>query len=136
MAAKVGGRLCLQDRPQKAVRVQPQHEQHAQQRELIRSGELGRPRHVVRVRGVRAVREVSGGSAGQRLEARQGFDGLLESVKSKARAKRLGWKPVCSGGGQAAYEAFINAMSTNPDAINVLLVDSEAPIAHSPAALL
>ena len=74
--------------------------------------------------------EGGGDTAEQKAELRRGFDGLLESVKSKARAKRLGWKLVCSGGGQAAYEAFINAMSTNPDAINVLLVDSEAPVAH------
>lgn len=73
--------------------------------------------------------EGGGDTAQQKAELRQGFDGLLERVKSSARAKRLGWKLVCSGDRRAAYEAFINAMRTNPDAINVLLVDSENPVA-------
>lgn len=73
--------------------------------------------------------EGGGDTAHQKAELRQGFDGLLESVKSKARAKRLRWKLVCAGGRRDAYEAFINAVRNDPDAINVLLVDSETPIA-------
>ena len=73
--------------------------------------------------------EGGGDTAQQKAELRQGFDGLLERAKSSARAKRLGWKLVCSGDRRAAYETFINAVRTNPDAINVLLVDSEDPIA-------
>jgi hypothetical protein len=73
--------------------------------------------------------EGGGDTAQQKAELRQGFDGLLESVKSKARAKRLGWKLACAGDRRAAYEAFTNAVRTNPDAINVLLVDSEDPVA-------
>jgi hypothetical protein len=73
--------------------------------------------------------EGGGNTAVQKAELRQGLDGLLEEVKSKARAKRLRWKLVCAGGRQTAYDAFINALRTNQDAINVLLVDSESPIA-------
>lgn len=73
--------------------------------------------------------EGGGDTAQQKAELRQGFDGLLLSVKSKATAKRLRWKLACAGGRRAAYEAFINAVRTNPDAINVLLVDSEDPVA-------
>lgn len=72
--------------------------------------------------------EGGGDTADQKAELRQGLDRLLEEVKSKARAKRLGWKLVCAGGRQMAYEAFINALRTNQYAINVLLVDSESPI--------
>ena len=60
---------------------------------------------------------------------RVGLDSLLDNVKSKAREKRLGWKLIPTGGRQVTYEAFINALYTNPDTINVLLVDSETPIA-------
>jgi hypothetical protein len=73
--------------------------------------------------------EGGGDTAQQKAELRQGFDGLLLGVKSKATAKRLRWTLACAGGRRAAYEAFINAVRTNPDAINVLLVDSEDPIA-------
>src|SRR3989442_639839 len=79
--------------------------------------------------------EGGGDTAQQKAELRQGFDGLLERAKSSARAKRLGWKLVCSGDRRAAYETFINAVRTNPDAINVLLVDSEDPIAPGSATI-
>jgi len=73
--------------------------------------------------------EGGGDTPEQKAELRRGLDGLLDNVKSKARAKRLSWKLIPSGGRQATYEAFINALHTNPDRINVLLVDSETPIA-------
>jgi hypothetical protein len=73
--------------------------------------------------------EGGGDTAQQKAELRQGFDGLLERVKSSARDKRLGWKLVCAGDRRAAYEAFIDAVRTNPNAVNVLLVDSEDPVA-------
>jgi hypothetical protein len=73
--------------------------------------------------------EGGGETANQKAELRLGFDGLLKSVKSKAQTKRLRWTLVCAGGRQAAYEAFANAVRTNPDTINVLLVDSEDPVA-------
>ena len=72
--------------------------------------------------------EGSGDTAQQKAELRQGFDGLLERVKSSARAKRLGWKLACCGDRRAAYEAFINGVRMNPGAIDVLLVDSEDPV--------
>lgn len=73
--------------------------------------------------------EGGGDTIHQKAELRQGFDGLLGEVKSAAREKRLGWRFTCVGNGRAAYEAFINAVNTNPGAINVLLVDSETPLA-------
>jgi len=72
-----------------------------------------------------AIYAEGGDTAEQRAQLRQGFDGLLDNAKSKARAKKVRWKLTPSGGRQATYEAFINAVHTNPGAINVLLVDSE-----------
>jgi len=69
--------------------------------------------------------EGGGDTTEQKAQLRQGFDGLLCNSKSSARAKRLGWKVVPCGGRQAAYDAFINAVHSNPAAVNVLLVDSE-----------
>ena len=73
--------------------------------------------------------EGGGDTTQQKAELRVGFDGLLASAKSKATAKRLRWTLRCVGGRRATYEALTNAMRTNPDAINVLLVDSEDPVA-------
>jgi hypothetical protein len=73
--------------------------------------------------------EGGGDTTHQKAELRQGFDGLLKAEKSHAQEKRIGWKLICCGARQAAYEAFINAVEQFPDTINVLLVDSEEPIA-------
>lgn len=70
--------------------------------------------------------EGGGDTSEQKAELRLGFDSLLAEPKSRARVKRLGWKLVCAGGRRSAYEAFLNALQVNPNAINVLLVDSEA----------
>jgi hypothetical protein len=76
--------------------------------------------------------EGGGDTPDQKAELRRGLDGLLDNVKSKAREKRLRWKLIPSGGRLTTYEAFINALRTNPGTINVLLVDSETPIAAAP----
>lgn len=73
--------------------------------------------------------EGGGDTPDQKGELRRGLDSLLDNVKSKAREKRIRWKLIPSGGRRTTYEAFINALYTNPDSINVLLVDSETPIA-------
>jgi hypothetical protein len=72
--------------------------------------------------------EGGGDTAGQQAELRQGFDGLLDSIKSRARVRKIRWKLVCAGGRKQAYDAFMNALRTNPNAINVLLVDSETQV--------
>ena len=72
--------------------------------------------------------EGGGDMTHQKAELRQGIDALLREVKSQARAKRLRWKLVCAGGRRSAYDAFINALRMKPEAINVLVVDSESSI--------
>jgi hypothetical protein len=72
--------------------------------------------------------EGGGDTAEQKAELRQGFDGLLDSIKSKARVRRIRWKLVCAGDRKQAYDAFIHALRTNPNAVNVLLVDSETQV--------
>lgn len=73
--------------------------------------------------------EGGGDTADQKAELRAGFDSLLGSQKDAARARRLHWKLVPCGGRDAAYKAFVSAILTDPDAINILLVDSEEGLA-------
>jgi hypothetical protein len=70
--------------------------------------------------------EGGGDNAQQRAELRNGFDRLLDLQKQAARAKRLGWKLVPSGGRDGAYKNFINAVEQpSEETLCVLLVDSE-----------
>jgi hypothetical protein len=78
--------------------------------------------------GIAIYVEGGGDTAEQKAELRQGFDVLFSAVKTQVRAKRLQWKLVCAGSRNQAYDAFINALNTNPNVLNVLLVDSETQV--------
>lgn len=62
-------------------------------------------------------------------ELRVGFDTLLQAQKEAARARRLRWQMVLCGGRKATCDAFLDAVRTEPEVVNVLLVDSEGPVA-------
>ena len=73
--------------------------------------------------------EGGGDTAQQKAELRTGLDQLLDAQKKEARAKRLGWKLVPSGGRDSAFAAFANAFKNSSDqTLCVLLVDSEDKI--------
>lgn len=72
---------------------------------------------------------VEGGGDHPGPELRVGFDTLLKTQKEAARERRVRWSMVLCGGRKAACDAFLDAVRTEPDVINVLLVDSEGPIA-------
>ena len=75
--------------------------------------------------------EGGGDTAQQRAELRNGFDALLRAQKQAARAKRLGWKLVPSGGRDHAYHAFRNTIDNAREAtLVILLVDSEEAVAR------
>jgi hypothetical protein len=76
--------------------------------------------------------EGGGDTVAQRLVLRQGFDTLLMVQKNKAADHGVGWKLVCEGGRQLAYESFMDAVDSSPDAINILLVDSEVGLPPVP----
>jgi hypothetical protein len=73
--------------------------------------------------------EGGGDSAQQKADLRTGLNGLLSAAKSKAQAKRIRWTLTPCGGRQQTYDAFINALEKNADRVNILLVDSEGPVA-------
>ena len=62
----------------------------------------------------------------------KGFRIFLDSLFSVAREKRIRWNIIACGPRNTAYADFIIAIQTHPDAFNVLLVDSESPVATSP----
>jgi len=72
--------------------------------------------------------EGGGDNTHQKAELRIGLDTLLKTLKEAARKKRIGWKLVPCGGRNAAYDAFISSLRTDPATISVLLVDSEESV--------
>lgn len=69
-----------------------------------------------------------GESAEQRAALRQGFDSLLAQQKQRARERRTGWKTVCCGSRDRTHNAFLAELRAEPQAVNILLVDSEDPV--------
>jgi hypothetical protein len=80
------------------------------------------------VKGVAIYLEGGGDFTQQKAELRQGMDAFLKTLKEAARTKRLHWKIVCCGGRNQAHGAFCHAIHTEPDQLNILLVDSESPV--------
>ncbi|MGO8903696.1 MAG: DUF4276 family protein [Isosphaeraceae bacterium] len=63
---------------------------------------------------------------------RPGFGQFLDRVRSLAREKRIRWDIVLCGGRDSSFDAFQTAIDTHPNAFNILLVDSEGPVAKTP----
>jgi len=60
---------------------------------------------------------------------RTGMSAFLKPAVEAARAKRILWRVIPCGGRQQAYDAFVDALEQEPEVLNVLLVDSEVPVA-------
>ncbi|MBD2577546.1 DUF4276 family protein [Oscillatoria sp. FACHB-1406] len=73
---------------------------------------------------------VEGGGDGKDTKARvrEGFSKFLSEFKKIARAKKIGFTIIACGRRNSAHRDFLNALSTHPDAFNLLLVDPEAPV--------
>jgi Domain of unknown function (DUF4276) len=77
---------------------------------------------------------VEGGGEGNQTKAavREGFQRFLQDIVHAARSQKVRWQIVACGPRRAAFENFLLALDTHPDAFNVLLVDSEGPVNHGP----
>lgn len=74
---------------------------------------------------------IEGGGDGTQtlVPFRTGMSAFLKPIVDKVRSKRIQWRVIPCGGRQAAYDAFVDALEKEPEVHNVLLVDSEDPIA-------
>lgn len=77
---------------------------------------------------------VEGGGDGKegRAAVRRGFHGFLRDLVAVARSQRVLWQIVACGPRRVAFENFLIALETHPDAFNILLVDSEGPVNNGP----
>ncbi len=85
---------------------------------------------------IRIYAEGGGDSRDTKAFLRQGFSAFLRDLNLMARDKRIRWQIVTCGGRNAAFDAFRTAQRQHPQAFNVLLVDSEAPVQMTPWAHL
>jgi hypothetical protein len=81
------------------------------------------------VRSIAIYIEGGGPSKATRDPFRRGFSAFLEPVVTEVKRRRIRWRPVVCGGRQEAYAKFCDALLKEPHVLNVLLVDSEDPVA-------
>ena len=81
--------------------------------------------------GIAIYMEGGGESNATKAALRQGMDTFLQPLKEAARNKALPWKLVCCGPRNEAFKHFIDAVDSNADVVNVLLVDAEGPVNQS-----
>lgn len=76
--------------------------------------------------------EGGGNNNTSRRRIRAGFGSFLNPLRELARQKHLGWNVIVCGPRSEAFESFKIAAGSHPEALNVLLVDSESPVSRSP----
>ena len=79
---------------------------------------------------IRIYVEGGGNARHQKQQIRQGFNDFFKDLRERGRTRRVRWNLVACGSRNDAFEDFRAALSDHPDAINILLVDSEDPIAE------
>ena len=72
-----------------------------------------------------------GGSSELNNVFREAIDRLLNEQKTRVRKARKHWKTIPAGGRFAAWDKFLDMKSAFPDALVLLLVDSEGPTSDS-----
>lgn len=81
---------------------------------------------------------VEGGGKGSHKRAtiklQQGFDSFLKELKDAARAKKISFKILPAGNTQSTYDDFIRSVENAPQNLNLLLVDSDEPVAETQTA--
>lgn len=84
------------------------------------------------VKEIRIYIEGGGDKKDTKARIREGFSGFLKDLVQIARSKRIKWQIIICGSRNSAFSDFQNALEDHPDAFNVLLVDSEAPVKKTP----
>jgi hypothetical protein len=62
---------------------------------------------------------------------REGFGEFLDPLRQLARSRRVGWSIIPCGSRNETFEEFMIGSRRNPDAFNILLVDSESQVVLS-----
>lgn len=88
------------------------------------------------VREIRAYIEGGGPTNRTQSKLREGFDSFCRTLKILAAQREVSLRFIVAGSRDEAFHDFRLAEKAHPDAYNLLLVDSEAPVASLPRAHL
>ena len=80
------------------------------------------------VTAIRIYIEGGGDKKEQKAMLRKGFSKFLESLSNSARYQNIKWDIIICGTRNNAFRDFKNGLKSHPEAVNILLVDAEAPI--------
>ncbi len=80
---------------------------------------------------IRIYVEGGGDSSDTKAKFRTGMSQFLQDLKELARNKSISWRIIACGTRNSTLDDFRNALSSHPNALNVLLVDAEAPLTAS-----
>ena len=81
---------------------------------------------------IRIYAEGGGNDNPSRRTFRTGLNQFLQPLCQLARAERIRWQVIPCGSRGVTFRDFKTALRTHPDALNVLLVDSEEEVTLSP----
>ena len=81
------------------------------------------------VKSIAIYMEGGGNSSSTKDPIRRGMSAFLKLAVDAVREHRIRWRVVPCGGRKTAYDAFVDALANEPEVHNMLLVDSEDPIA-------
>jgi uncharacterized protein DUF4276 len=84
------------------------------------------------VREIRIYVEGGGDRSDTKAAIRDGFNGFLRPLRDLAQQRGIRWALVVCGTRRKAFESFKIAIGQYPDALNVLLVDSESRVSRPP----
>ena len=76
--------------------------------------------------------EGGGDSKEQHAQLRNGMNTFLATLKNFADEKGWRWRLAPRGGREQTYREWNRALATSPDALHILLVDSEEEVTRSP----
>jgi hypothetical protein len=84
------------------------------------------------VREIRVYVEGGGDRSDTKAAIREGFNGFLRPLRELAQQREIRWSLIACGTRRNAFESFKIALVQHPDALNVLLVDSESRVSRPP----
>lgn len=84
------------------------------------------------VKEIRICVEGGGDSKETKASIRRGFGVFLGQLRDIARERCIRWQIIACGPHNAAFDNFLLAHQTHPEAFNVLLVDSESSVGTTP----
>ena len=83
------------------------------------------------VKSIAIYMEGGGATNATRSPFRRGMSTFLEPVLAEVNRRHIRWRLIICGGRQETYDKFCDALVREAEVLNILLVDSEAPVAIS-----